>query len=207
MNNLLEPLILYILLFCSGLITESPVNITFSMTHDLFWLFTYSLPALALILHLLLKPSSTRPYCLAALKKKPSPTRLGLSLAGLLVIGFGISALSRFIPSPIPEIQAPSGFLSSLVLMVSCGSTGYLEEAYFRLYLFLKCDEAGIESKKTMLLSCSSFALCHLYEGPLGVLNAALAGFMLGLVFQREKSLHTVALAHAAYNMLVFYLI
>jgi len=48
------------------------------------------------------------------------------------------------------------------------------------------------------------FSLCHVYEGPWGILNAVLAGIILSLLFIRFRSLHGIAWAHGAYNIFVY---
>jgi len=48
------------------------------------------------------------------------------------------------------------------------------------------------------------FAVCHIYEGPWGFLNAVISGAILGFVFLRYNSLHGIAAAHALYNISLF---
>jgi membrane protease YdiL (CAAX protease family) len=105
-----------------------------------------------------------------------------------------------------PRAGVPRGFLQWLVLTVSCIGTGYLEEGYFRFYLFKTLEAAGISGGRILFLSIFLFTLCHGYEGPWGMANAAIAGWFLARVFKKRGSLHGIAWAHGAYNLLVYLL-
>jgi membrane protease YdiL (CAAX protease family) len=131
-----------------------------------------------------------------------------LAFPGLLAVGFLISFIARFFPAlpALPLLEAPAGFVPWLVLIAASFGTGYLEESYFRLYLFTRFAEAGLGPLKSALVSAALFALCHLYEGPWGALNAFLAGILLFLVFLRRRSLHGLAWAHGVYNIFVYML-
>jgi membrane protease YdiL (CAAX protease family) len=91
-------------------------------------------------------------------------------------------------------------------VVLSCAGTGYLEEGYFRFYLLKTLEPAGIGAGGLIFLSVLLFTFCHGYEGPWGMANAALAGFFLALVFKKKGSLHGIAWAHGAYNVLVYIL-
>jgi membrane protease YdiL (CAAX protease family) len=117
-----------------------------------------------------------------------------------------VSLLGTLFPSPVsvPGIAIPQGLAALLVMVLSCLSTGYLEESYFRLYLFTRFTEGGIGPVKGMIVSSILFALCHVYEGPLGALNAFLAGLLLFFIFTKRKTIHGLAWAHGAYNVFVY---
>jgi membrane protease YdiL (CAAX protease family) len=101
-------------------------------------------------------------------------------------------------------IGAPATFSGWLVMLLSCVSTGYLEESFFRFYLLNKLGELGVKTGTAVFVSVVFFALCHVYEGPWGVLNAVLAGTLLALLFLQYRSLHGIALAHGFYNTFVY---
>jgi membrane protease YdiL (CAAX protease family) len=105
-----------------------------------------------------------------------------------------------------PRIETPGALVPWLVLTAASFGAGYLEESYFRAYLAIRFAEAGLGPLKGTVISAVLFSLCHLYEGPWGVLNAFLAGIFLSLVFLRKKSLHGLAWAHGAYNIAVYML-
>jgi len=54
-----------------------------------------------------------------------------------------------------------------------------------------------------LVFSVILFAVCHIYEGPWGFLNAVISGAIFGFVFLRYNSLHGIAVAHALYNILI----
>jgi membrane protease YdiL (CAAX protease family) len=89
-------------------------------------------------------------------------------------------------------------------MVLACISTGYLEESYFRFYLFTRFQEGGLGLIKSMGVSSILFALCHIYEGPMGVLNAFLAGVVLYLLMSRRRTIHGLAWAHGLYNVFVY---
>jgi membrane protease YdiL (CAAX protease family) len=102
--------------------------------------------------------------------------------------------------------QAPDTAAGWWVLCLSCLSAAYLEESFFRFYLSERLKKFGFYP--AMLMSSVSFAYCHLYEGVFGVANALLAGLFLFFIFNkrgdRMRALHAIALAHGAYNILVY---
>jgi membrane protease YdiL (CAAX protease family) len=94
--------------------------------------------------------------------------------------------------------------VSWCILVISCLSTGYLEESYFRFYLLSKREEMGLGPHRAVVVSTLLFSFCHIYEGPWGFLNAAISGIVLCVIFLRFRSLHGIAIAHALYNILIF---
>jgi membrane protease YdiL (CAAX protease family) len=203
----IEPFILYWLLFLPAWGPASPpdAEAVFSLTRELGRMFTYSIPALALIWYLLLLPGSApSPVCL-----RPRTRDLGTVLAalpGLLALGVLVSLAGTLFGGtiPAPAIGAPRGLAAFLVMILSCLSTAYLEESYFRIYLWKWFKEGGVGPAKSMIISSLLFSLCHLYEGPLGAVNAFLAGLLLFFIFTRRQSIHGIAWAHGGYNVCVY---
>jgi membrane protease YdiL (CAAX protease family) len=117
-----------------------------------------------------------------------------------------VSLLGTLLPDPVaaPEIGFPRGPAAFAAMALSCLATGYLEETYFRFYLFKRLAEGGAGPAQSALVSSLLFALCHLYEGPLGALNAFAAGLLLFYIFARRRSLHGIAWAHGGYNIFVY---
>jgi membrane protease YdiL (CAAX protease family) len=129
-----------------------------------------------------------------------------IALPGLLIIGFCVSLISPFftaIPA-IPRAAAPGSVPQWLAAGAACISTGYFEETYFRLYLLTRFRDLGLSPVRGVCLSTLLFSFCHIYEGPWGTLNAGAAGIFLSLLFIKQGSLHGIAWAHGAYNMLVY---
>jgi membrane protease YdiL (CAAX protease family) len=204
LGALFEPVILYIVLFLSGSASTGGAVISFSISGELALIFLYKIPSLALIWYLLIKGGSV----------KWSAARPGMgdlfsaawAFPGLALTGFTIALVSPHfsgIPQG-PQIAPPSGFLPWLLLSFSCLSTGYLEESFFRFYLFSKRQEMGLSPSKAALISTFLFSLCHIYEGPWGFLNAAISGILLAFVFLRYRSIHGIALAHGLYNIFAY---
>jgi membrane protease YdiL (CAAX protease family) len=203
-----EPLILYWILFLPswGFSVSDAAAFSFSINQELSRIAAYNLPALALIWYLLFR--SGRPFSPLS---GPWPRRGDLvtalfTLPALAALGALVSLLGALFPDPIsaPEIGFPQGPAAVLMMILSSLSTGYLEETYFRFYLFRRLAEGGAGLTKAALVSSLLFALCHLYEGPLGALNAFLAGLLLFFIFARRRSLHGIAWAHGGYNIFVY---
>jgi membrane protease YdiL (CAAX protease family) len=177
--------------------------IPFVPASELGRIFTYNVPSLALIWYLLILTRSVSPASLG-----PRGRDFGvfiLAFPGLLVLGCIVSFAASLFPSvSSPAIGTPQGPAAFLVMALSSLSTGYLEESYFRFYLFTRFKEGGIGPVQGMICSSLLFALCHLYEGPLGMVNAFLAGMFLFFLFSRRQSIHGLAWAHGGYNVFVY---
>jgi membrane protease YdiL (CAAX protease family) len=170
-----------------------------------------------------------------------------IALPGLLGIGLGISVLSSIVSSPettVTVVEAPGGPAAWILMILSCFSTGYLEETYFRHYLLNRFHrpKSGTRAAETgnpdyeavevfppdicletrglpaalgslyakagpvpgILASTALFSLCHIYEGPWGVINAVLAGLLLSLIYVHYGALHGLAWAHGLYNIFIY---
>ena len=186
--------------------------IPFSIIRELGRTLTYSLPSLALLWYLASNRSMNLDL-LSALKqvklRKKDFISFAVGLPGLIIINISISILLSIVsqayglPMP-PRIGAPVNALGWIVMVFACLGTGYLEESYFRYYLLTKLRRTLPSPKVRVFLSTFLFAMCHMYEGPFAVLNAALAGIFLSVLFIRYRSLHGIAWAHAAHNMFVY---
>jgi membrane protease YdiL (CAAX protease family) len=204
MSKFIEPFILYWVLFLPGWGSPPAVPEAFSLNMELGRVFTCNIPSLALIWYLLLLPGRPAP-----LNLRPHAQDLGtvlFTLPGLLILGALVSLLGSLFPSPtaVPAVGVPQSLAAFLVMILSCLSTGYLEETYFRLYLFTRFKAGGVGTVKAMVVSSLLFALCHIYEGPLGTLNAFLAGLLLFFIFAKRQTIHGLAWAHGTYNVFVY---
>jgi membrane protease YdiL (CAAX protease family) len=206
---LIEALILYLALFIPGVLSGGPLPeiIPFSILRELSRTLLYSLPALALVWRLLLYKRSLRDWD-AAKPRLRDLRAFSLALPGLLALGLAVSLVFPLIfpENPVPRLEAPANAPGWIVLALSSLSTGYLEESYFRFYLLRLLEQTGLGTKRRLFISVMLFSFCHIYEGPGGAINALLAGLLLGGVFIRERSLHGIAWAHGAYNLLVYLL-
>ncbi|MDR1576084.1 MAG: CPBP family intramembrane metalloprotease [Treponema sp.] len=208
MGAYIEALILYLVLFFSGTAGRTPPEeiIPFSIVGELARIVLYNIPSLALIWYLLLKSKSLKSWGIGPPGRKDLLPGL-LTLPALILIGFIIALVSPYLGGvPAPGIAPPASVPAWIVLALSCLSTGYLEESFFRFYLLSKREELGLGASRAALLSALLFSLCHLYEGPWGFLNAVLSGVTLAFVFLRYRSFHGIALAHGLYNIFVYIL-
>jgi membrane protease YdiL (CAAX protease family) len=133
------------------------------------------------------------------------PVLFFAAFSGLTLAGFGIALAARFsgLYPGVPVIP-PTDAASWILVILQSFTIGYLEESYFRWYLPLRFRETGFGIVKSYFFSIFLFSLCHVYEGPWGVANAALAGTLLSFVFFKSRSIHCIALAHGLYNVLVY---
>ena len=199
----IEPLILYAVLFFRISAGPSGESVEFSAAAELVRIFLYNIPSLALIWYLLLKVKSLKEWDIMPGKRDLMP--IALALPALILIGLTISLVSHVdgIPSG-SRFLPPQTAVTWVILIISCVSTAYLEESFFRFYLLSKRDAMGLGPHRAILISTMVFASCHIYEGPWGFLNAALSGIVLAYIFLRFRSLHGIAVSHAMYNIAVY---
>ena len=211
----MEALILYFVLFfprvynspLSGGISSTS-SIPFSALGELGRTLTYSIPSLVLLWYIISdKKGFSAMEQVKPCKKDIVPFAAGLP--GLIIIGLFISLVislfsrySGLMPPPI--VEGPHSISGWIMMVFSCLATGYLEESYFRYYLLIRFENALPSPALRVILSTVLFSLCHIYEGPWGIINAVLAGVLLSLLFIRYRSLHGIALAHSAYNIFVY---
>ncbi|MDR1596754.1 MAG: CPBP family intramembrane metalloprotease, partial [Treponema sp.] len=202
----IEPFILYWVLFLPSWGFPVPEAFSFSINRELGRIFSYNIPSLALIWYLFLRLESPTLSSAGLRPGRRDLLTVLFTLPGLIALGVLVSLIGSFFPSPIsaPAVEAPRGLAAVSVMILSCLSTGYLEESYFRLYLFTRFRESGVSPVKGMVVSSLLFALCHVYEGPLGALNAFLAGLLLFFIFTHRQTIHGLAWAHGGYNIFVY---
>ena len=209
----MEPLILYFVLFFPG-IFNSPAPelnsgvIPFSLLREAGRTLTYTIPSLALLWYIM---SDKKGFSALEAEKpgKKDVLPLIIGFPGLIIIGLVISFLITLFPGsqglvPPPKVEAPVNAAGWIIMVFSCLGTGYLEESYFRFYLLSKLENLLPQAILRIVLSTVLFAACHIYEGPWGILNAVLASALLSVLFIRWRSLHSIALAHGAYNIFVY---
>jgi hypothetical protein len=167
--------------------------------------FFYDLPALFLILYLLFRDTSSSSVGYTKPRKQDALIAL-VSFGIVSTISFFISwaSSSLFHGPDILFVEAPRGFVRWIVAIFAGLSTAYFEETFFRAYLLKRFAEGGLSASKSILIQALLFSLCHLYEGPWGVINAFIAGIVFALAFRRGSSVHGPAWAHGAYNLLIY---
>ena len=200
----MEALILYLVLFFPG-VGNAYFNTTLG---ELGRIFAYVIPSLALIWFLI----SDRNGFSALKKEKPNKSDLlsfFICLPALVILSLGITFLANLVLQNIesslpPALNRPENLYGWIILFISCIGTGYLEESYFRFYLLTKMEAQITKKALRVIFSTLLFSICHVYAGPWSILNAALAGTFLSVIFLRFRSLHGIALAHGLYNFAVY---
>ncbi|MDR2702014.1 MAG: CPBP family intramembrane metalloprotease [Spirochaetaceae bacterium] len=170
------------------------------MLYSLFW----KIPALILFLLLFGKSPEGKAALLEGAVFRPARDfpALALCFPVLLLSGYLVSFLAAFSGFPPFPVPFPAGALAWAVVVLASLSTGYLEEAYFRIFLPAQCAFLGRFAG--FWFPILLFGLCHAYEGLWGFINAFLAGFFLSLAYRKTLSLHGIALAHGFYNISVY---
>jgi len=214
----MEPLILYFVLFFPGIYStgiwgggiEIAETIPFSVVRELGRTLTYTIPSLALLWYIFPDKKGFSSLKQEKLKKQDF-LQFAIGLPGLVFIGlcisFLLSLMSLRYGLDLPlKVEAPGSAFGWIVLVFSCLGTGYLEESYFRFYLLTKLEKQQPNALIRIIFSTILFSFCHIFEGPGGIINAMLAGFILSWLFTRYRSLHGIAWAHGAYNIFVYFI-
>ena len=228
----MEALVLYIVLFFPGILAwisllwlEGALAAAFSIQRELARTLTYTLPAIAILLYRIsagesrqagLQPNAPAAFPgkkgFSALKKitpgKKDILPFVIGLPVLIIIGLFISFLIPLFTAltPPPGIEGPYNFTGWLVIILACLGAGYLEELYFRYYLLSGLQKTIPRTAVRVIFSVALFALLHMHDGFWGILNAAVAGLFLSALFLKFRSLHGLALAHAGYNVFVYFM-
>ncbi|MDR2901346.1 MAG: CPBP family intramembrane metalloprotease [Treponema sp.] len=212
MKLLIEPLIIFMVGFFPGLFFsltnlswESNQVLAFSQNQEVFRIITYNVPILCLIWYFLLKEPIRS--ALGPLKPRKKDFFQAIKvMIGLLIIGASVSVIiNLMIQNDVLGLHIP-GIIPWVIILISCIITGYTEESYFRVYLINHLSLSGIPLNKALVSSCMLFALCHVYQGPIGLLSSGLAGFFLSYVYIKRRSIHGIALGHGLYNLLSYVL-
>ena len=181
----------------------------FLSSEEIVYSLLWRLPACILILLLYNKPLPIKP------KKDVFVTAITLPI--LCLIGFLVSlaaALTDFF-STIEGIPSPSDLIQWVAAILLSFGTGFLEEAFFRLYLpwrLLEMRQFPNNPPGSQLLfnayatSAIIFALCHIGSGPWAITNALLAAAVLSIAYIKSSSFMGIALAHGLYNIFVFFM-
>ena len=208
MLELAELLILFFVLFFPGVYSSGFSGgeaQPFIIYRELGRTLTYTAPSLALLWYIITDKKGFKRIKL----KIQDLVSLSIGLLGLVILGLGVSVLVSIFShyeglNPPEKVEAPANALGWAVMVISCIGTGYLEECYFRYYLLTKLENTHPSPVVRIIFSTFLFSICHIYEGPWGAFNAALAGILLSVIFIRYRSFHGIAWAHGAYNIFVY---
>jgi len=197
-KNTLAALALFFVLFFP------PRSVSPSPEGEILYSLSWRLPALVLVLLLLdhSREEGTPLYSGPAFRPKRDLPVLGFAFPVLCLLGFLASFAATRTGFPPPPLVSPSGSLAWAGVILACLTTGYLEEAYFRVYLPVQCAAFGRFTG--FWFPVLLFSLCHVYEGPWGFANAFLAALFLSAVYGKKLSFHGIALAHGLYNVFAY---
>jgi len=206
-SALVEAFLLYWVFFIPGISipSSSTTFIPFVTERELSRIFFYDAPIVALLILILWRENKDW----LALKFTVNRQSIYWSFINFILIlacALSLSLIAQYLP-PLykpPLIQAPQTTGAWFVMIAGSFATAYLEEFFFRLYLLHRFDMAGMPVMAGNLLSILLFSLCHLYEGPLGTLNAVLASLCFTLIYRKSNNIHSTAWAHGLYNVLAF---
>ncbi|MCL2184294.1 MAG: CPBP family intramembrane metalloprotease [Treponema sp.] len=204
----LEALILYILLFFSGIrgaVITTQQSGSFSIYSEIIRISLFFIPSIALIWYLITRKWKLEYWIIRFGKKDLIGFIITLPL--LLITGISVSLIASLTNAEnLITLPSPSGTAGWIILCISCLFAAYMEESFFRFYLISKREDLNLNAPAALALSSALFALCHIYEGPWGFLNAVFAGLILGFMFLRFNSFHGIAIAHGTYNIIAFIL-
>ena len=188
--------------------------IHYSTMRELTRLFAHIIPSMALLWYLIIVKKSLIISNKGLVPKREDAISFIWGLPGLIITGAAISALIYLFSSPSilsstppslpPQFTSPQNTIGWIVMVFSCIGAGYLEESFFRFYLLQKLEDWIHFRPVRIIFSIMLFAICHSYEGFWGILNAVLAGLLLSVLYEKYRTLHGIAWAHACYNIFVY---
>jgi len=208
-----EPLLLFLIIFFPGYILQNSESIDADLFNNpslnIVYLMT-TLPQTILVAYLILQDKSndrlrfglTIPLKRDFLKAFIALGQIFMALIPLYLLGSLL--MTQGIISDYAAVEWKFTNYSIIPLVfITCLSTGYLEEIYFRSYLISKGEVAGV-SKWPLLLGINFlFAAGHLYQGVMGFIVTFGIGMVLSLVFIKRRNIHIIALGHGYYNFLI----
>jgi membrane protease YdiL (CAAX protease family) len=219
---------IYILLFFpdpysaqNSFTSASEAVLPFSAVDELFQIFVFYIPALALVLYFCFRYTQDLSFeksCFSGYKdiftsrlKFTACTILCafclLLIGGLMVILENhLSKTEGFPTTLLPVMETPGSVFAISVMAASCIIAAYLEESFFRVLLYRRLLAAGQQKAPAIFTASLLFAACHAWQGIWGMSGAFMSGIFLAFLFERQKSLNLIALSHALYNILVYLL-
>jgi len=183
-----------------GVLVAAPIGFSSLVGHALYWLSAASQTALAVLL-------AGKGF---ALPRARDVAIAAVTGAGLIALTMLLSLAERLVFGLSPSGATGSDIAPSKNLvpaaLVTCLATGYREESIFRLWLHEKLAALGLSATPRIVLSSIIFGAAHLgstdsFGGAVAeFVIAAVAGAALGLVWEKTRSLHGIALGHAVHN-------
>lgn len=209
----MEPFLLFSVLFLPGFISQGVQEIAPDMFESLFFNIFYiitAVPQLLLILYIIsIKPErSLADFDIGKISKIDVPRSL-LALIGIYLCIIPIGLITMLLEPEIDnQLVYGSGWSFSdyrllPIVFISCMATGYLEEIFFRAYLFKSLQKTGAGLIPSAIAVNVLFGSGHIYEGYYAFAATAAIGFFLTWLFVKTKSIHTISIGHGLYNFSV----
>ncbi len=204
-----ESILLLAVFFLPGILFQGPPGEALRGVGTPYFLrgVVVGLPQLLLLLYVLRLNPDMDLRRFGIVRPRFSDIVRALILATVLVaLAALLHLLSTLLPSSSPEgwSLAAAADIPAALVFVLVGA--YREELFFRCYLLERLPQGGIPVWAAATVSSVLFASAHLYEGPMAVAFAAAQGVLFSAVFLKNRSIHTLGLAHALYNALVLIL-
>ncbi len=206
-----EPIILFMVFFLPGFLSQSQIvdgSIFNSAWFNMIYIITI-IPQILLILYLIEKKPALQIPLYGLGKIKLQDLFHGLMyffgiMAIILFLGFILTIITDWrnnTGTEMPLWEFNNWKLIPLIF-ITCLTTGYGEELFFRSYL---TTEFHIQGKELYVITGTSllFALGHIYQGLPGFLGTFAIGIFLASIFVRKRKLHSIAIAHGLYNFTV----
>ena len=139
------------------------------------------------------------------------PRRIGRPLIIAIVSALAaliIAALmSLLLGAVAPQVVRPAWQLTNRALLplalLAMIAIAYREELFFRAFLLSHLEALGLTPATRILVGGLLFGLAHLAQGLAGIVVASTIGLLFGILFERYRNVHIVAVAHTLYNMAV----
>ncbi len=153
------------------------------------------------------------------------PDRWLPTIALALLFGVGYQVLDTLLIGPVlqrltgtsidlSQFKILQGNLLAFIgaLALTWTEAAFIEEMFFRGYLFNRIGDLAGQSRigivSSLLVSSLVFGIAHAYQGLTGVLDIALAGIMLGLLYLfGKRNLWLPILTHGIIDTIGFVLI
>lgn len=122
---------------------------------------------------------------------------------GLLYVFYLFAFTDKGFDSVLADKQALIDVIPafSLTTMLLFGVlTGFHEELLFRGLLLTRCNAIVRNRVVAVVVSAALFGSVHAYQGPMGVMQTAAIGLVLGTITTLTRSLWPAIIGHAAFN-------
>ena len=103
------------------------------------------------------------------------------------------------------EVLPRSASVTFAIILVTGIANGFTEEPTMRAWLIPKLEKQMSSQFAALMVSSWLFAICHLYQGRVGVAGTLAIGLIFGLYFLKFRRFWPLAIAHAAMDVIPYY--